>query len=139
MPARAWATMRSAAATCSSSAWISGASAFSRTSQLATATSLSCNANNASRSGCTLPPCGLNDSIGRSLGVTLSGEADFFMREGRFLSIARKRQRAIDALDFPIQAPGFKLVHGALEERIRLLVAEPFRLQRFVRARGGLV
>ncbi len=37
------------------------------------------------------------------------------MREGRFLSIARKRQRAIDALDFPIQAPGFKLVHGALE------------------------
>ena len=61
------------------------------------------------------------------------------MREGRFLSIARKRQRAIDTLDFPIQAPGFKLVYGALEQRIRLLGAEPFRLQGLVGAGGGLV
>ena len=50
------------------------------------------------------------------------------MRKSRFLSIARKRQRAIDALDFPVQTPGFKLVHGALEERIRLLGTEPFGL-----------
>src|SRR5213594_3424114 len=83
MPARAWATMRSAAATCSSNARTSGSSAFRRASQLATATSASCRTSNASRSGCTLPPCRLNDSIGRSLSITLSGEADFFMLRKR--------------------------------------------------------
>src|SRR5438046_9061104 len=130
MPARAWATLRSAAATCSSSSRTSGSSAFSRTSQLATATSASCRTNNASRSGCTLPPCRLNDSVGRSLGITLDGEADFFMREGRLLSIARKRQRAVDALDFPIHASGFTLGNGALAERVRFVAPEALAWQR---------
>src|SRR5256885_2287000 len=121
MPARACSTTRSAATTCSSSRRTSGSSAFSRASQPATATSLSCRTNNASRSGCTLPPCGLNDSIGGSLGVTLGGEADFLMSEIRFLCIARERQRAIDSLDFPIQASGLELVHGTLEYGVRWL------------------
>lgn len=51
------------------------------------------------------------------------------MSQVRFLGIARERQRAIDTLDFPIQSPGFKLVHGALENRVRLLGTEPFGLQ----------
>src|SRR6266550_1533697 len=130
MPARAWSTTRSAAAICSSSARSSGSNAFSRASQLATATSLSCRTNNASRSGCTLPPCRLNDSVGGSLGITLGGEADFLMSQVRFLGIARERQRAIDTLDFPVQTPGLELVYGALEYRVRLLGTEPFGLQR---------
>src|ERR1041385_1749854 len=63
MPARAWSTTRSAAAICSSRARTSGSNAFSRASQLATATSFSCNDSSASRSGCTLPPCNLVTGI----------------------------------------------------------------------------
>src|SRR5213596_968895 len=139
MPARAWATMRSAAATCSSSAWISGASAFSRASQLATATSLSCRANNASRSGCTLPPCGLNDSIGRPLGIALGGESLLLMREVRFLVIAGERDCTIDALDLPIEAACLESIDGALEHNVGLIGAEPFGLECLVGPRGGLV
>src|SRR3989449_8400775 len=139
MPARACATTRSAAATCSSNASVSGSSAFSRASQLATATSLSCRTNNASRSGCTLPPCRLNDSVGRPLGVALGGESLLLMREFRFLVIAGEGECAIDALDFPIEAPGLESIDRALEDHIGLVGAEPFGLHGLVGTGRGFI
>src|SRR5438876_862618 len=133
MPARADSTTRSAVTICSSSRRSSGSSAFSRASQLATATSLSCRTNNASRSGCTLPPCRLNDSIGRPLGIALGGESLLLMREFRFLVIAGEGECAIDALDFPIEATCLESIDRALEDHVGLDGAEPFGLQRLVR------
>src|SRR5437667_10417809 len=134
MLARACSTTRSAAAICSSSVCTSGSSAFSRASQLMSATSLSCNVNNASRSGCTLPPCRLNDSIGRPLGIALGGESLLFMREVRFLVIAGEGEGAIDALDFPIEATRLESIDGALEYNVGLIGAQPFGLQGLVGA-----
>src|ERR1044072_5857214 len=132
MPARAWSTTRSAAAICSSSARTSGSNAFSRASQLATATSFSCNDSNASRSGCTLPPCRLNDSVRRPLRVALGGEAHLVLRQGGLLGFGGKRDRAIDPLDLAVEAPRLEPVHGALEHDVRLFGAKPLGLQRLV-------
>src|SRR2546427_164643 len=139
MPARACSTTRWAATICPSSRRSSGSSASSRPPQLATATSFSCNANNASSSGCTLPPCRLNDSIGRPLGIALGRESLLLMREFRFLVIAGEGECAIDALDFPIEAPGLESIDRALEDHIGLVGAEPFGLHGLVGTGRGFI
>src|SRR3989475_7785416 len=139
MPRRASPPRPPAATICPSSSPSSGSTAFSRAPQLATATSFSCNANNASRSGCTLPPCRLNDSIGRPLGIALGGESLLLMREFRFLVIAGEGECAIDALDFPIEATCLESVDGALEDHVGLVGAEPFGLHGLVGPGRGFI
>src|SRR5919204_1771115 len=139
MPARAWRRTRSAAATCSSSARISGSRAFSRVSQLETATSLSCNNSSASRSGCTLPPCMLENLPGRTLGVSLTGQCFLFKRQSRLLRFGREVDFLLFAVDFAIQQTRLEPIHRALENDVRPLIGHALRLQRLVRARGRLV
>src|SRR5919108_3362700 len=118
MPARACNTARSATAICSSSARSSGSNAFSRVSQLATATSLSCNASNASRSGCTLPPCRLNDPVRRPLRIALGRQAELLGGELRLLILGGKGNRAIDPVDLAVQSASLQPIHGALEHDV---------------------
>src|SRR3989454_7277521 len=139
MPARACSTTRSAATCCAYRCSRSGPSPSSRAPHHATATSFSCNANNASRSGCTLPPCRLNDSIGRPLGIALGRESLLLMREFRFLVIAGEGECAIDALDFPIEATCLESIDGALEDHVGLVGAEPFGLHGLVGPGRGFI
>src|SRR6266480_6797375 len=120
MPARAWATMRSPAATCSSSARTSGSSAFSRTSQLATATSASCRTNNASRSGCTLPPCRLEDLPSRTFGISFISQGSFLESQTDFLVFGGEVDLALYSNNFPrfpvsvdvVERPGTQMISG---------------------------
>src|SRR5436190_22074821 len=137
--ARARASTRSAAAICSSNARASGSSAFSRTSQLASATSLSCNASNDSRSGCTLPPCMLDDFPGGTFGIALVGQCLLFHGQPRLFLFRREIDFLLLAREFAIEPSGLEPVHRALEQQIRLLTAQALGLQRFVRARRGLI
>src|SRR6185437_1906982 len=134
MPARACATTRSAAAICSSSTSSSGSSAFSRASQLATATSLSCSASNASRSGCTLPPCRLEDFPGGTFSVSFIRQCSLFKSETRLVGFGREVDFLLLARDLAIEPPRLEPVHRALEHEIGRLVAQSLGLQRFVGA-----
>src|SRR5258705_1690113 len=134
MAARAWVTTRSAAAICSSSTRSSGSNAFSRASQLATATSLSCSANNASRSGCTLPPCVLENLPGGTFSVSFIRQCVLFQSEPGLVGFGREIDFLLFARDLSIEPPRLQPVHRALEHEIGLLVLQSFGLQRFVGA-----
>src|SRR5580765_2155274 len=118
MPARACATTRSAAAICSSRTRSSGSSAFSRASQPATATSLSCSASNASRSGCTLPPCMLEDFPGGTFSVSFICQSSFLQSQPKFVWFGCKIDFALNSPDFPRLSIGFDLGQCPYEEII---------------------
>src|SRR6266576_5943995 len=128
MPACACATTRSAAAICSSSARSSGSNAFSRASQLVTATSLSCNASSASRSGCTLPPCVLENLPARTLGISFIRYRSLFKGQAGFVRLRGEIDFLLLARDFPIEPSRLQPIHRTLEGHVGLLVAEPLCL-----------
>src|SRR5206468_6104869 len=139
MPARAWATTRSAAAICSSSARTSGSSAFRRASQLATATSASCRTNNASRSGCTLPPCMLENFPRRTLRVSFSRQRFLLQSQAGLVRLGGEIDLLLLPGDVAIQAPRLQPIHRALEHRIGLLRAETLELLRLERTGGRFI
>src|SRR6185503_11964497 len=101
--------------------------------------SLSCSANNASRSGCTLPPRRLDDAIGGTLGVSLGSKSELLIGKFGLFIIGGERKSAIDPLDLTVQAACLEPVHGALECGIGHFVAQRFALQSLIGPRGGFI
>src|SRR2546428_9887582 len=132
IPARATASARSAAACASSSVDTSGASAARASSVAVTARSFSCNANNASSSGCTSPP--LSDLVPRVAFAEFVEHAALLRNQGRLPLGALKRELIVQLLQLPLEPPGFHPVDGELVHLVGIPTPETLRLELLVRA-----
>src|SRR2546425_4056150 len=114
MPRCALSRTRSADASSASSAAISGSRPRSASSTAVTAWSCCCRANKASRSGCTTPPLGY--AVLREAPISLQHEALQLPHHAVLLRHGGQRQRALQLVHLPLDAPRLDPVHRPLEQ-----------------------